>query len=251
VLSLHAGCHLSDFGGGDEGGLKAGHAPPRDEEEIAASEEFLCPRAGDSGGDFGVVGGGDGTDEPDGEIRFGQGTDGGGKGLLGAGDEVDAGGASALGEAGQEAMHGVPPLFEEVGDFVNEDDDAGFGDAVAVAAHHFFDQFAEEEEGVMSIALEGAEEMGEGGERAEAGSFGVNEDELDFAEAVVHGKGEGHCAGEGGFAGAGGAGDENVGDIGGGETQEERNAAFVKAEEGSLFGNGGELAAEGEEEGLS
>jgi len=223
----------------DIGGLEAGELALGDEEKVALAEQAFGAGIGKAGGDLGVFGGRDGADEADGEVGLDEGADDESGGFLGAGDEMDAGLAAALGEASEGEFHGFAAGLDEVGEFVEDDDDARVGASLGITALHLGDEAGEGVEGEVGAGDNGEEEVREEVEGSEAAGLGVDEEELEGGRGVEEGEGGDDGAGESSLARAGGAGDEDVSDVGRGEAEEERDAVVVEAEEGGMRRDGG------------
>jgi hypothetical protein len=97
--------------------------------------------------------------------------------------------------------------------------------------------------------------MGQVVEGDKAATLGVDEEELEGALGIVESQGGDDGAGQGRLAGAGGASDEDVGDVGRGKAEEQRDPLLVEAEDGGEWRHSvgavgpvtGKAAAEGEE----
>ncbi len=202
-------------------------------------------------GDQGILGGGDPPDKAQGEVGAHETAENRGGRMLGGGNQMDAGLAPALGEAGEGLDDRIAAGHDQIGKLVDADHDARgslTGElAAAVADLHGAQERAECLDGLEGIGDDGAGEMGSRSERAEGAALGIDAQQAQGSRGVGETEGGGHSAQEHGLAGAGGAGDEDVGDVGGGEAGEEGEAGVGEAEDGGSRGDGEDIVEEGEQ----
>ena len=112
-----------DFGGVDEGALDADEVAALVDEHVAAADEVVGAGAVEDGA--AVDHGGDFEGDAGGEVGFDDAGDDVGGGALGGDDHMDADGAGELGDAGDGHFDFFAGGHDEVGKFVDDDDDVG------------------------------------------------------------------------------------------------------------------------------
>ena len=226
-----------------DGGVTAGEG-----EEVAATVEEMRVGAATTGGDQGILSGGDAADEAQGEVGAHDTAEDGSGGVLGGGDQMDAGLTAALGEAGEGLGDGRAAGHQQVGKLIDEDDDARGTDAGELAAAVADLEGAQERmQGLDGLEGGGDERAGEvrgSGEGEEGAGLGIDTEQAQGVGRVGQDERSGDGAQEHGLTGAGGAGNEHVGDIGSGETGKQGHAGVGEAEE---RGGGGDVVDLGEE----
>lgn len=217
------------------------------------AEEEVGVGVGAAGGKGSVLSGGDPTDEAEGEVGTEEGGEDSGGGMLSGDDEVDARLAAPLSEANEGLSGRGRSRGEEVGEFIDEDNDeggsrvGGGSDVVTIAELHRAQEIKEGMVGGDGIGDGGGGHVGSLAERSEGTVFGVNAEEADGWGRV--GEDEGCCNGaeKDRLAGAGGANDEDMGDVRRRKTGDEGKTIIGEAKEGRGCRQGSGALEEGKE----
>ncbi len=102
---------------------------------------------------------------------------------------------ASLGDAGQQWLHLLACGQHQVRQFVDEDDQTWLGDAQLIPSFHLRHQPLQGFGGLLTIAEGREEQLGQRGEGGVPPVLGIDQDQLQMAQAVVDGQAGDHRTG--------------------------------------------------------